>query len=198
MKKLMMACVLVAAPLAAQDFEAGVFLGQQSLDSAKVVAGKVEPQAKFVAGARVGYSLLDLGPALLQVTAGYQPKVKFETELNGVKVAAREYEHQHYSVGAMFNFKAFVAVGAGVEYRFEKLEASGAGAPSGLDTTYNRPWARANIGVAFPTPLVKPFVGLEVAMPLVTKSQDGSLKSEDILKAQAPKFQVGLYAGIRF
>lgn len=193
MKKLMMACVLVAAPLAAQDFEAGVFLGQQSLDSVTISGSKTEPKAKFVAGARVGYSLLDLGPALLQVTAGYQPKVKFETELNGVKVAAREYEHQHYSVGAMFNFKAFVAVGAGVEYRFEKLET-----PANGDTTYSRPWARANIGVAFPTPLVKPFVGLEVAMPLVTKSQDGSLKSEDILKAQAPKFQVGLYAGIRF
>lgn len=193
MKKLMMACVLVAAPLAAQDFEAGVFLGQQSLDSVTISGSKTEPKAKFVAGARVGYSLLDLGPALLQVTAGYQPKVKFETELNGVKDATREYEHQHYSVGAMFNFKAFVAVGAGVEYRFEKLET-----PANGDTTYSRPWARANIGVAFPTPLVKPFVGLEVAMPLVTKSQDGSLKSEDILKAQAPKFQVGLYAGIRF
>ncbi len=193
MKKLMMACVLVAAPLAAQDFEAGVFLGQQSLDSAKVVAGKVEPQAKFVAGARVGYSLLDLGPALLQVTAGYQPKTSSEVEVNGHTVSGSKYEHQHYSVGAMFNFKAFVAVGAGVEYRFEKLET-----PANGDTTYSRPWARANIGVAFPTPLVKPFVGLEVAMPLVTKSQDGSLKSEDILKAQAPKFQVGLYAGIRF
>ena len=196
MKKLMMACVLVAAPLAAQDFEAGVFLGQQSLDSVTISGNKIEPKAKFVAGARVGYSLLDLGPALLQVTAGYQPKTSSEVEVNGHTVSGSKYEHQHYSVGAMFNFKAFVAVGAGVEYRFEKLEATGG--PSGMDTTYNRPWARANIGVAFPTPLVKPFVGLEVAMPLVTKSQDGSLKSEDILKAQAPRFQVGLYAGIRF
>ena len=200
MKKLMMACVLVAAPLAAQDFEAGVFLGQQSLDSVTISGNKIEPKAKFVAGARVGYSLLDLGPALLQVTAGYQPKTSSEVEVNGHTVSGSKYEHQHYSVGAMFNFKAFVAVGAGVEYRFEKLEASGAGAPSGLDTTYNRPWARANIGVAFPTPLVKPFVGLEVALPLLTKSVDGSTSASvsDRLKSIAPKFQVGLYAGIRF
>lgn len=194
MKKLMMACVLVAAPLAAQDFEAGVFLGQQSLDSVTISGSKTEPKAKFVAGARVGYSLLDLGPALLQVTAGYQPKTSSEVEVNGHTVSGSKYEHQHYSVGAMFNFKAFVAVGAGVEYRFEKLEA-----PAG-DTTYNRPWARANIGVAFPTPLVKPFVGLEVALPLLTKSVDGSTSASvsDRLKSIAPKFQVGLYAGIRF
>ncbi len=95
-------------------------------------------------------------------------------------------------MGAMFNFKALVAVGAGVEYRSEKITG-----PT-TSTTYGRPWARVNAGYAFPTPLVKPFIGIEVAAPLTKKDYNDSLSSEDTLKAFAPKLQVGVYGGIRF
>jgi len=57
-----------------------------------------------------------------------------------------------------------------------------------------------NAGFAIPSPVVKPFVGLEVAFPLTTKSSgvDSSASTADALKAMAPKSQFGLYAGIRF
>ena len=42
-----------------------------------------------------------------------------------------------------------------------------------------------NAGYAFPTPLVKPFIGLEVAVPLTDKDL-------------GPKLQIGVYGGIRF
>jgi hypothetical protein len=57
---------------------------------------------------------------------------------------------------------------------------------------------RANAGYAFPSPVVKPFVGLEVALPLTSKSFDRAATDEENMKAFAPKLQIGLYAGIRF
>ncbi|HJV21404.1 MAG TPA: hypothetical protein VJ570_01855, partial [Holophagaceae bacterium] len=106
-----------------------------------------------------------------------------------------EYSQKHWSVGAMFNFKAMVAFGAGLEYRSESLDITGTG--GAFSTTYGRPWARANVGFAFPTPIVKPFVGLEVAAPLSSKSNETG-SPEDVAKSLAPKMQIGLYGGIRF
>jgi hypothetical protein len=97
----------------------------------------------------------------------------------------------------MFNFKAVVAVGAGFEYRSESLAVSGSGSTN-VSTTYGRPWARLNVGYAIPSPVVKPFIGVEVAAPLTSKSYDANGSPEDSLKMIAPKLQLGLYAGIRF
>lgn len=196
MKKLMLPLALVAtAPLAAQDVELGVFIGQQTFNSFSVVGTKVEPEKKTVVGARFGYSLVDIGPALFQLTAGYQPESKSAYEINGSTASGAEFSHKHWSVGAMFNFKAFVAVGAGVEYRSESLASTGGTKPS---TTYGRPWGRVNVGFAFPTPIVKPFVGLEVAAPFTSTSVTATSSTEEVLKGNAPKLQIGLYGGIRF
>jgi len=193
MKKLLLPLVLVAAPLGAQSFEVGVFLGQQSYKDYNVLGVNATTDSKTVASGRFGYSLVDLGPAMLQVTAGYQPTVTSTSTVTftGLGTGTGDYKDGHWSVGAMFNFKAFVAVGAGVEYRSEKLETST------TSTTYGRPWARLNAGLAFPTPLVKPFIGLEVAVPLTSMSNESG-SAEDALKSMAPKMQIGVYGGIRF
>lgn len=190
MRRLLLPLVLMA-PLAAQTFEVGLNISRQQYPSnTELGVFKVEPQDKTVVAARFGYALVDFGPALFQVTAAYQPKVDTDVKANGVTQfqAGQEY----WGVGAMFNFKAVVAVGAGVEYRSEKLSSPGTSA------TYGRPWARVNAGFAFPTPLVKPFIGVEVAAPLVKKDYSDTLGSEDALKALAPKLQIGVYGGIRF
>jgi hypothetical protein len=199
MKKYAIAMLLVAAPLAAQDWEAGLFLGQQTYESFTVLGDKFEVSSKTVMGARLGYSIVDIGPALFQVTAGYQPKASAKYKENGAETNI-DYDHEHYSVGAMFNFKAMLAVGVGLDYRFEKL--SGTDPIHGSHSTnYNRPWIRANVGYAFPTPVIKPFLGLEVAMPLTKQSINGTTgpdSTDEAYKGLAPKFQIGLYAGIRF
>ncbi len=191
MKKILLPLLFVA-PLAAQSFEVGLNVSRQQYPSI-TEAGlmKVEPQDKTVVAGRFGYALVDLGPALFQVTAVYQPKVDTDVKVNGATSAA-QLGQEYWGVGAMFNFKALVAVGAGVEYRSEKLSTPG------VSTTYGRPWARINAGYAFPTPLVKPFIGIEVAAPLTKKDYNDSLGTEDILKSLAPKLQVGVYGGIRF
>jgi hypothetical protein len=107
-------------------------------------------------------------------------------------------DHQATSLGLAFVFKAGVSASVGVDYRWDKLEYSFSGLSA--STTYGRPWARANLGFAIPSPVVKPFVGLEVAAALSSKSigATGPATDEDALKALAPKLQIGLYAGIRF
>ena len=199
MKKLALLLVLATLPACAQDFEAGIFLGQNNYKS---VSG-VSPDTKTVAAARLGISIVDLGPALFEFTVGFQPKAKSDFNVNGGANSVASYGDQYWSAGLMFNFKAFVAVGAGIEYRGEKLTMEGAGT-SNPSTNYGRPWARVNVGFSFPLPIVKPFVGVEAAMPLTTASAPanyGFTSSSDTdgsLKAHAPNFQVGVYGGIRF
>jgi hypothetical protein len=198
MKKATLAlALLMAVPLAAQKWEVGVFLGQQSYKSVSDSGLTVELEKKTVASIRFGYSVFDLGPALFQLTAGYQPQANTDAKMNGTTIPDFSYDQKHWSVGAMFNFKAVVAVGAGLEYRSESLSVSG-GNSTNVSTTYGRPWARLNAGYAIPSPMVKPFFGVEVAAPLTSKSYDPNASSEDALKMIAPKLQIGLYAGIRF
>jgi hypothetical protein len=197
MKLRFLSLALIAAlPAAAQDYELGLFVGQQSYHSQKAGSLDIKGKNQTVLAARFGYSVIDLGPALFQLTAGYQPKVSSNIEANGADIGLK-LEHQYWSVGAMFNFKAVVAVGAGLEYRSEKLSIPGG---NGSDATYGRPWAKVSFGYAFPTPLVKPFIGLEVAAPLVSESTESPLYVGAVLdrKTLAPKLQIGLYGGIRF
>ena len=194
MKRIALIALILTAPLAAQSWELGVFAGQQSYKSNDILSVNSEVKSKTVLGARLGYSIVDLGPALLQVTAGFQPKTDSEIDVAGMNTG-KKYQHQHTSVGVMFNFKAMVAFGAGVEYRMEKLNATNSGIS---DVSYSRPWLRANIGYAFPSPVVKPFLGLEVALPLTSKSFDLNGSREDGYRSFAPKLQIGIYGGIRF
>ena len=46
--------------------------------------------------------------------------------------------------------------------------------------------------------MVKPFVGLEVALPLTSKSLDLKGSQEEAYRSFAPKMQIGVYGGIRF
>jgi hypothetical protein len=200
MKKSVVAlALLLGAPLAAQSFEVGLFLGQQQYPSPHVdwfpgVTLQNNLDNKTVYGARFAYSVVDLGPSLIQLTAGYQPEVKstVNSTLGGSPAGQYELKQSHWSIGAMFNFKAVVAVGAGLEYRSEKLS------DESDSTTYNRPWIRANVGYAIHSPLVKPFFGVEVAFPLTSKKLELSSSNADALKSMAPKSQFGIYAGIRF
>ena len=47
-----------------------------------------------------------------------------------------------------------------------------------------------------PTPLVSPFFRLEVAM--ATTKEDKKDSADNLRKALAPEYQIGLYGGIRF
>ncbi|WP_286355031.1 hypothetical protein [Geothrix oryzae] len=193
--------LFLLAPLSAQTWELGVFAGSQSYNSfSNSMPGLTTNGScakKTVYAAHLGYSVIDLGPAMLQLTAGYQPSVTTTARIitQGTSVPGQaptdsgplDYQASHTSVGVMVNFKAVAAVGVGMEMHFEKQSLASNNA------SYARPWIRANIGMAFPTPVIKPFVGLELAAALSSTS-DGL----QLVKSLAPKSQIGAYAGIRF
>jgi hypothetical protein len=54
MRKIILAALVVGAPLAAQSWELGLFAGQQSYNSIDAFGGSVQPKSKTVLGARVG------------------------------------------------------------------------------------------------------------------------------------------------
>ena len=199
--------LITIIPLSAQSWEVGLFAGQQtyrsevvSPESGPVPATIMDSGSKVVIGVRLGKSVVDFGPVLLQLTLGYQPEATntiqtsptYSDPYYSSNYGPVDYKASHASVGAMMNFKAFVAFGAGIEYRFEKLNLDGS------EANYNRPWARANVGFAIPSPVLKPFFGLEVDFPLSSTSSSGSSSRVDLVRSLAPKGQIGINAGIRF
>lgn len=180
--------LVLALPLSAQNFEAGVNISRQSYTSSNAPGFSGHPapvifgfESKTVAAVRIGYSMVNLGPTMFQLSTAYQPKTDSDLKPNGVTVPTK-LGSEYWGVGAMFQFKALVAIGAGIDYRFEKTTQVNVFT---VTHSFNRPWARVNAGYAFPPPDVKPFISIEVAAPF-TKEEKG------------PELQVGIYAGIRF
>jgi hypothetical protein len=201
MKKQLLSFLFLVNPLMGQDYEIGVFWGKQSYKSintqttAAYYGEKVDSQSRSVSSIRFGYSIVDLGPFLLQATVGYQPEVKTDTQQWTDTAAGSSHfntKHEYWSVGAMLNLKVFTAVGVGLDYRSENLSIFD------TKTTYRRPWVRLNSGVIFPTLQIKPFVGIELSAPLTSSSNDVHSTNEEFLKRTAPKLQIGIYGGVRF
>ncbi|WIL20238.1 hypothetical protein [Geothrix sp.] len=144
-------------------------------------------------GIRGGFDVLDLKIAALQLNATWHNKTKGDLTYGGTNFG--ELENQYWAAGAMVNWKLLVNVGAGVEYRSEKLTFRPLTGAS-TDSTLGRPWARVNVGFSIPTPVVSPFFLLEVAAPLSKK--DSTSTAKDLTDAMAPQVQVGIYGGIRF
>lgn len=146
-------------------------------------------------GIRGGVDILDLKIAALQLNATWHNKTTGDLSYGGTKYG--ELDNQYWAAGAMVNWKLLVNVGAGVEYRSEKLSwRSTTPAFTNGDTTQGRTWARVNIGFSIPTPVVSPFFTLEVAAPLSKK--DSTTTPKDFAEALSPQIQIGIYGGIRF
>ena len=224
---LLAACVVL--PLGAQDFEVGLFVGQQSyksIDGAVVPDSSgsgqdsvsVKPSSKTILGARVGYALFDFGrpaPAHRRL-----PAQGHHHGLGHRHCAHRPHPAQHQ---AGHRLSGRVRPG-GLQRRERRLRLlhhqlfpgpdgqlqglRGGGRRGGIpvrEALHPRrgrelrpPLGPGQRGIRLPTPLVKPFIGLEVDAPLVSTSFDGAT-SDSMLKALAPKLQVGVdLGGIRF
>jgi hypothetical protein len=145
-------------------------------------------------GFRGAFSVLDLKVAELGVALTYHPKAEGDLKVGGQKVA--KLGNEYVALGVQADWKFLVNVSAGVDLRREKLTTSGSLDGQDGSTTYTRPWVRAGLGFSFPTPVVSPFVRLEVAVPVSKESK--TAPGDDFRKAMAPSLQVALYGGIRF
>ncbi|GLH72907.1 hypothetical protein GETHLI_14090 [Geothrix limicola] len=195
-KSLAFAAMLVALPACAGEL--GLLLDKQV---GKAQAATTFSTQKYDAvsptgfGIRGGFDILDLKVAALQLNATWHNKTTSDLTYGGNNYG--EFDNQYLAAGAMVNWKLLVNVGAGVEYRSEKVTWRSTTAAFGNgDATQGRPWARVNVGFSIPTPLVSPFFLFEVAAPLSKK--DTTTTPKDFAEALAPQVQIGIYGGIRF
>jgi hypothetical protein len=197
-KRLLLVPILAALPVFAG--EVGVLLDKQ-IGKAQVGTFAANQNYDAVSptgfGIRGGFDVLDLKVAALQLNATWHNKTTSDLSYGGAKKG--EFDNQYWAAGAMVNWKLLVNVGAGVEYRSEKLAWRSTVPASPFqsgDTTQGRTWARVNVGFSIPTPIVSPFFLFEVAAPLTKNSATST--SKDLAEALAPQVQIGIYGGIRF
>lgn len=195
---------VLAFPLAAG--EVGLLLDKQfgkaqtvlaGVAPGSTLAGKVDAIGPTGVGLRLGFSVLDLKVAELGLTATYHPKAEGDVEIGGTKYG--KFGAKYIAVGAQVDWKFLVNLHAGVDLRRETLtlsEFQGSNVGLNGDNTVTRPWVKAGIGFSVPTPVVSPFFRLEVAM--TTVKEDKRDTPDNLRKALAPEYQVGLYGGIRF
>jgi hypothetical protein len=195
MKKIA-ALALASAALAvapARAGEVGLLLDKQFGDSQAATNIKAVNPTGF--GIRGGISVLDLKVAELGVTATYHPEAKEDMTVAGQNIG--KCSNEYFSIGAQVEWKLLVNLNAGVDIRQEKTKMELTGGPN-HSTTFTRPWVRAGIGFSMPLPVVSPFIRLEAAYAVKTYDLSSNSSIDDFNKAMAPKYQIGLYGGIRF
>jgi hypothetical protein len=141
-------------------------------------------------GFRAAYTFLDLKVAELGAAVTYHPKTTDDLTVGGTTIG--KYGDQYVAIGVQADWKFLLNLHAGLDMRSEKLTTT----TDNGSTTLVRPWVKAGVGLAVPTPVVSPFVRLEVAVPLT--SPDSTSSPDDLRKSMAPSLQVALYGGIRF
>ena len=196
-KRILLVSVMAALPVMAGEL--GVLVdkqfGQAQTAGSFATNQKLDAVSPTGLGVRYGFDVVDLKVAALQLNATWHNKTTGDLSYNGTKYG--ELDNQYWAAGAMVNWKLLVNVGAGVEYRTEKLTwRSNLPGLGSNDTTQGRAWARVNLGFSIPTPVVSPFFALEVAAPLSKNSSTSTPK--DFADALAPQVQIGVYGGIRF
>jgi len=154
-------------------------------------AGAYDRSSPSGLGFRAAYTFLNLKVAEIGAAVTYHPKAEDNLTQGSSRIG--KYGDQYVAIGVQADWKLLMNLHAGLDMRSEKLTTS---ADSG-STTLTRPWVKAGVGYALPTPVVSPFVRLEVAVPL-TSSDSNSSNPDDFRKAMAPSLQVALYGGIRF
>jgi hypothetical protein len=184
------------AMVPARATEFGILLDKsigraQTLDggSAAMPGGHYDQSSPTGIGFRAAYTLVDLKVAELGAAITYHPKAEDNLTQGGATYG--KLGEQYVAIGVQADWKLLMNLHAGLDMRSEKVSTSA----TGDSTTLVRPWVKAGVGYAVPTP-VSPFVRLEVAVPLT--KDDNTATADDFRKAMAPSLQVGLYGGIRF
>ena len=204
-KTVLTGLVLVGlASIPVRAAEVGLLLDKQVGASQAVLWGNSAPGTAGTPGSfnavsptgvgfRVGFSLLNLEVLDLGIVGTYHPSVQGNLVFQGNTLGT--YSNQYEALGIQADWTLLLNLHVGMEYRSEKLTATLANGAADSET-YLRPWMNAGIGLSLPLPVVKPFVRLEVAVPVTKKSNP--VAESDFIKAMAPSLQVSLYGGIRF
>ena len=155
---------------AAQASEFGLLLDKEigrakpSRTGSGLQNGSYDKSSPTGVGFRAAYTFLDLKVAEFGAAVTYHPKSRTISNPTGTTIG--KLGNQYVAIGVQADWKFLLNLHAGLDMRSEKLTTT---TSSGTDsTTLTRPWVKAGVGFALPTPAVSPFVRLEVAVPLTT------------------------------
>ncbi|WP_028311262.1 hypothetical protein [Derxia gummosa] len=185
-----------ATALPASAHELGLLLDQQftpSQDGGGTHVGFIKPHG---VGLRGAYTLVNLGVAEVGITGGWHDKVSDDIA-SAPSAAWNRASFGYTSLGVQADWKLLVNLNAGLELRREVVTLDRAAGGS-EDHDFTRPWARVGFGWSLPTPVVSPFLRFEGAYALTRDSLPANAGGSDFAKAVAPRYQVGVYGGIRF
>jgi hypothetical protein len=173
--------------------EVGLLLDQQTGNSVPLASGNVSAIKPSGYGIRGGYTILNLHVAELGLDATYHPKTQTSFTSGGT---SDKLGDDYTSVGVQADWTLLLNLHAGLDLRREVLSQELVGGT----TTYTRPWANAGIGFSLPLPVLKPFIRVEAAWATKTTSLPaaGEVTADQFRKAAAPRYQIGLYGGLRF
>jgi hypothetical protein len=192
--------VLAAFPATASSTEIGILLDKQASKTQAVLVSQTAVNGSYDSGSptgmgfRIGTTFLDVGILTVGVNATYHPKSEEDLKYNGTRIG--KYGAQYVAVGAGLDWKLFLNLHAGVEFRRETYSADFPAWGSLGSTSLTRPWVKLGVGFSLPIPVLSPFVRLEVAFP--STKTDKTSTPDDLRQALAPQAQVAVYGGIRF
>ncbi|HJV21858.1 MAG TPA: hypothetical protein VJ570_04130 [Holophagaceae bacterium] len=202
MRKTLALLTLAVAPVLAGDtpFEAGLLIDKVKFKDISSGSSSTQPKDQTGFALRFGRDVAKFGTTALQVNGSY--RFQSSGDYDGVYgPAGVKYKNSYWALGGMFHWQVPMDLGLGLEYRSEKLEVDATSAGAGTySDTWGRGWVRANAGWTFQTSAAaKPFVGLDIAFPLSSKSFDPATATpSDLPRLGAPTSQIGLYGGVRF
>ncbi|MBP1772004.1 MAG: hypothetical protein H6P99_1167 [Holophagaceae bacterium] len=150
---------------------------------------------------RGAYTVMDLWAAEFSVSATYHSKVTGDFIVDVYPYPPQKfgkYDFEYVALGGQLEWKRLVDVQAGLDVRRERLRSDLAEGLITGTTIQTRPWASAGVGYSFPSPGLTPFVRLEAAYALTHHSLGSAWSEADRRRAMAPRYQVGIYAGVRF
>lgn len=216
-----LALIFGATALSAQSpaFEGQLAFVQTQLRSLDVSAGsttlQVEPKAHSGLALRGAYVWPLRGAWSVDASLGYRLQSKGNLDYRVTSgpsgtLDVRQVLERQIILGGLVRWTGAAIFGAGLDLRQESLSIDSAdGKSSG---TLTRPWFRVVARYPFGAGATRPFIGLELALPLTKESVDGVAYIGDldhlgesgnpytgsVAKAHAPSFEVALAFGLRF
>lgn len=199
---------LCALPTLAQSHQVGLLVTQ--LTSRTFNSGDQYSTGKTTGFAlRYGQDIVTLRPlagARLTFEGTWMPRtggkdLKVNGEVIADPGASIKYRHEYMSLGLSLNWTMGADFGGGLELRHEgnALYISEPNQPSyEFSGDYTRPWMTLRGGYTFPLPKAKPFVSLEMGIPLAKKVGNKDLVELSLARGLNPKFQVSLVGGLKF
>lgn len=148
---------------------------------------------------RFGFDLVELGSAKVNaqttIHSEYTTKYSFTQTGFYYREGTGKFKNEGISVGLNTRWQSLIEYGVGTEIRYEHLTLVD---QMSTKVGQYRPWINFYSGHIFKARSYKPFLGVEMAMPLThLNSQNAAQDPKELLKNLSPKFEISLIIGIR-